>query len=401
MILDCCYAGCAVRGSGPGQKELLAACEKKALATGHSTANVFTFSRTLINHLETHARTGEPFRISDLHVDLARTKLQPSPFYAILPGTSNSPIMLFPKYATRNNIIQERREESVLIHLHLSGDPAPKAWNEWLTTNIPEAIAKVQIGAVYRSYSTVLVISISLELWSFFPQNAAYSYIGIVRSDNLHLGATTDAPEIATSEKANRQTTSMQDYDDSSSDTLASDSESWNISSSDTLASDSESWNISRPTRIPSLPMTLGWKTARPSPSPPWKRKNMGQNPEAESGIGRTLVASTAKASSAWTQAEDNVLIQERVRGQGWQAIAEKFPFKSPNACQERHEHLMERWSIDGWDGKRFEHLASEYTKVRKEMWSILADRVGANWQTLESKVMYSTIRFLDIVYDH
>ena len=63
------------------------------------------------------------------------------------------------------------------------------------------------------------------------------------------------------------------------------------------------------------------------------------------------------------------------------------FPGKTANACRKRHERLMERQEAEDWDGPKFEHLAKEYLNVRKDMWTMLADRVGEKWQVVEAKV--------------
>lgn len=77
-----------------------------------------------------------------------------------------------------------------------------------------------------------------------------------------------------------------------------------------------------------------------------------------------------------------------RSSGLNWQPIASKhFPTKTANACRKRHERLMERRNAEDWDGPKLETLAKEYMDVRKEMWSLLASRVGEKWQLIEVKV--------------
>jgi hypothetical protein len=77
-----------------------------------------------------------------------------------------------------------------------------------------------------------------------------------------------------------------------------------------------------------------------------------------------------------------------RASGLNWQPIATKhFPNKTANACRKRHERLMERRNAEDWDGVKLETLATEYMAIRREMWSILADRVGEKWQIIEAKV--------------
>ena len=77
-----------------------------------------------------------------------------------------------------------------------------------------------------------------------------------------------------------------------------------------------------------------------------------------------------------------------RAKGLSWNPIATKhFPTKTANACRKRHERLMERRNAEDWDGVKLDMLAREYMAVRREMWSVLADRVGEKWEIIESKV--------------
>ncbi|KAF2399408.1 hypothetical protein EJ06DRAFT_467842, partial [Trichodelitschia bisporula] len=90
-----------------------------------------------------------------------------------------------------------------------------------------------------------------------------------------------------------------------------------------------------------------------------------------------------------WTPDDDEILMAARAKGLNWQPIAAAhFPSKTANACRKRHERLMERRNAEDWDGVKLDTLAREYMAVRREMWSVLADRVGEKWQTIEAKCM-------------
>ncbi|KAK5123318.1 hypothetical protein LTR85_002749 [Meristemomyces frigidus] len=93
--------------------------------------------------------------------------------------------------------------------------------------------------------------------------------------------------------------------------------------------------------------------------------------------------ASTSDARNAaiWSAADDEILLQARISGLNWQPIANKhFPNKTANACRKRHERLIERRHVEDWDAQKLELLAQEYVACRKEMWEILASRVGERW---------------------
>lgn len=94
------------------------------------------------------------------------------------------------------------------------------------------------------------------------------------------------------------------------------------------------------------------------------------------------------RTASTWSPQDDETLINARASGLNWQPIATKyFPSKTANACRKRHERLMERRNAEDWEGVRLETLAKEYMNVRREMWTILADRVGEKWTMVEQKV--------------
>ena len=101
--------------------------------------------------------------------------------------------------------------------------------------------------------------------------------------------------------------------------------------------------------------------------------------------------------SSSWSAKDDEMLIQARAQGLNWNQIAPKhFPAKSPNACRKRHERLMERQNAEQWDGVKLNELAQAYMEVRREMWSLLASRVGEKWQLVELKVRRDSSQLLD-----
>ena len=80
--------------------------------------------------------------------------------------------------------------------------------------------------------------------------------------------------------------------------------------------------------------------------------------------------------------------MRERAHGSNWGPIATKhFPNKTPNACRKRHERLMERKRDEDWDDVKLENLATQYMAVRREMWGILANRLGEKFAIVEQKV--------------
>ncbi|KAF2756411.1 hypothetical protein EJ05DRAFT_64581 [Pseudovirgaria hyperparasitica] len=100
-------------------------------------------------------------------------------------------------------------------------------------------------------------------------------------------------------------------------------------------------------------------------------------------------VTSEPRTASTWSNADDEILMSARAAGMNWQPISAKhFPAKTANACRKRHERLMERRNAEEWDGVKLETLAVEYMNCRREMWQILANRVGEKWTLVEQKCM-------------
>ena len=107
----------------------------------------------------------------------------------------------------------------------------------------------------------------------------------------------------------------------------------------------------------------------------------------AAAAAAATSIAST-RSAAAWSAKDDETLMNARASGLNWQPIASKhFPSKTANACRKRHERLMEKRNAEDWEGVKLETLASEYMNVRREMWSVLASRVGEKWTMVEAKV--------------
>lgn len=104
------------------------------------------------------------------------------------------------------------------------------------------------------------------------------------------------------------------------------------------------------------------------------------------------------RAATAWTEEEDNVLIDARASSLDWKRIQQQhFPQKTHNACRKRHERLMARRHSDDWEGPKLELLAKEYMNIRPQMWSMLANMLGEpKWQLIETIVSLPTPGLLE-----
>ena len=103
--------------------------------------------------------------------------------------------------------------------------------------------------------------------------------------------------------------------------------------------------------------------------------------------VERTALDPQPRSSAAWSQQDDELLMQLRAEGLNWGPISTHFPSKTANGCRKRHERLMEKKSAESWGGIKIEALGEAYLKCREAVWKILADATGLNWQLLESVV--------------
>ncbi|KAK5020177.1 hypothetical protein BJ546DRAFT_426900 [Cryomyces antarcticus] len=105
---------------------------------------------------------------------------------------------------------------------------------------------------------------------------------------------------------------------------------------------------------------------------------------------------SPPNVQTTWSSADDETLMAARARNMNWQPVAlTYFPTKTANACRKRHERLMEKRRAEDWDSVKLEKLAKGYIECRREMWDVLASRVGERWQIVEQKCMEKGLKNL------
>lgn len=114
---------------------------------------------------------------------------------------------------------------------------------------------------------------------------------------------------------------------------------------------------------------------------------------------------------SDWTPQEDHMLIRAHAQGYSWWRINEEvFPTKSPIAVNQRYQRLQRMLEakektpetreakerppsvgstdhLSSWNKPKFQRLAREYMKQRKQIWSSFAAHVGADWEDVEDAV--------------
>ena len=386
MILDCCYAANAARDTAESSsEELLAACGRENQTP---SVGIRSFTAVLIEGLQSFE--GAAFTVAMLHARLItlRHKLRYTPIYAALAEKGGNSIVISPllrdpsssplglgdstgpgfntdtasmtsvheQLNTANDTptalpteVSLAESTRVLLAVSVAEDVAHNVaqWVSWLTTAVPWDVSKVDVRleCMFKSHSTLLLISVPIVGWSRLPESAAYRFIGFIKSGNLisekpELGAVAEADVRRIPDKAS-------------------------ASEASTNTSTHRETYTTTQHRIPDLPST------------------------------RTLVSSRASGqdrhtSVSWTPEEDELLIRASQEGMYWQLIATRYfsGTKTANACRKRHERLMEaRNQDDDMESVKTDNLAKAYIDVREESWKPLAERVGEKGQTIEAKV--------------
>lgn len=231
IILDCCFAANAARDTSFGTaKELLAACGGESETPGVCD---LSFTSVLVEELQYFGRT--PFTVAMLYSRLVtmRHKLKGTPIYVPLSeyGSNSITIAPMPKRlpavhdqegsdqdgfapsdkagaspdenrplyqsppasASSSNFAPlppTKQETRVLLSVSVSEDIGHDTaqWVRWLTTGVPWDVTKIDVAVegIFKSHSTLVLVSIPIVAWTQLAETAAYQFIGFVQSANLH-----------------------------------------------------------------------------------------------------------------------------------------------------------------------------------------------------------------------
>lgn len=85
-------------------------------------------------------------------------------------------------------------EPHVMISLALEDDQRldMEAWEEWLA-GFPALAKYVKVQGIFKSHSTLLLLSLPVMVWDFLPDDPACSFVAFIRSNNLLRATKTDA----------------------------------------------------------------------------------------------------------------------------------------------------------------------------------------------------------------
>lgn len=240
ILLDCCAAASSAGGSGNGITEVIAACGFEDYAPG---VGEHSFTRSLIEELRYYGQRPGPISTAFLHNKvLARAKKSWNPRYATggtqerrktpihihladrskqrcieltpLPHSPELRDLLSRSLSNTQSLTQstspsedigtsnptgssqtslsevwpdpEHNSPKVLISVALEEDQFLRTEDllDWLRS-FPALAKCVRIESVYKSDSTLLLLSLPVAIWDMVPNDPAISFVAFVKSHNL------------------------------------------------------------------------------------------------------------------------------------------------------------------------------------------------------------------------
>lgn len=431
-------------------KEIIAACGRENPTLG---VGLRSFTSALIEELVSFGRA--PFTVAMLHSRLVtmRWRLAFTPIYALLSEHGGHSIELGPlPQPIKQNFVSDSctaalsdkgvdspiakasltstpsqqslsataTDTRVLLAISIIGDAVPDIcqWKSWLTSQTPWDVSKidVKVEAVFESHSTLLLASLPIFAWDNLPNEAAYHFVGFVKSQNLEqprsssrlaakksrtkLSPPTGTPTPSFADRVQVTRVSTGNIQNSSTakrdvGTRISDSiyESPNIPQKRSFADSTLSSSLinqDKP-KTPSPPLEVS--TIIPTSRKPPVHTNYRTHPYGKQVANTTISTSSDFArntANPWTPEGDARLVEARKKGMEWGPISKTyFPSKTANACRKRHERLMDksRSNDDSWDSAKSEAMEIAYYKFRERLWKVVAEEINESWQSVEAKV--------------
>jgi len=405
IILDCCYAANAARDTSEGTtKELLAACARENPTSGVGQRS---FTSALIEELRAFGNA--PFTVVMLHSRLVnlRWKLKFTPFYARLSEYGGNSIEVaplpmggistvdsstnseesVPAYDPMDTSFQDEPSNSantplssqsslssnsgtrVLLAVSVvqEADCNVEQWVRWLTTQAPWDVTQVDIRVenIYKSHSTLVLVSVPIFAWNCLPARAAYHFVGFVRSENL-------LPRLCSYKSSSADLSHGLDIVRSSHVKVTPKRERRSLPNMSRIARPrlppSRTYNLrprlphandqeirtSRQMGQPCLSTnasTDGLASARVAKTSSSIKRRASGKTSPRSGAARispnTSLSASPVSSYPWSPEEDSLLvnIQGECDNEGftWASITERlFPNRTPDAVRLRHDWIAE-----------------------------------------------------------
>ena len=244
ILLDCCAAASSATSSGNGITEIIAACGFEAYAPG---VGQHSFTRSLIDELKYLEGMGS-FSTSLLHDKVlsrvkywkprfgpsaSRHEIRRTPIYIVIssetrsrsivleplrpqevipptnqdassassiPSSAFSSLPISVDQASTSEISSKSSTESVgevwpdqnfncpKVHISIALEEeqwlSPQHWADWIRS-VPALVKFASIEGIYKSDSTLIMVSIPIAIWNLVPANPAITFVGFVKSENL------------------------------------------------------------------------------------------------------------------------------------------------------------------------------------------------------------------------
>jgi len=243
ILLDCCAAASSVTGSGNGITEIIAACR---FEVGTPGVGPHSFTRNLIDELKDLGRMG-PFSTSMLHNQVFHRiryykprydptadhcEMRKTPIYfgtsklfgrsikleplrlrrsmdgdtkdassdSSIRGSAFSSLSISADQASTSATASKSSSSSldgvwpdkefacpkVLMSIALEEEQwlSPQHWADWIRS-IPALVKYANIEGIYKSDSTLIMVSIPIAIWNLVPANPAIAFLGFSKSRNL------------------------------------------------------------------------------------------------------------------------------------------------------------------------------------------------------------------------
>ncbi|KAI0408645.1 hypothetical protein F4802DRAFT_357852 [Xylaria palmicola] len=223
ILLDCCAgAASAAFPTGNSITETISASSWDAIAPNPGR---YSFTSTLLEvlqdwkrktfsvamlHAELLARLKHPrperyngnrfeTRTTPVHFMMTANHKAPSIELCSIPNDMSAPSLPSGSTSARNSFIEGRAHPEdiigsepnedvphVMISLALEDDQNLNVedWERWLAT-IPALAKYVQVQGVFKSHSTLLLLSLPVMVWDMLPDHHACNFIAFIRSNNL------------------------------------------------------------------------------------------------------------------------------------------------------------------------------------------------------------------------
>lgn len=105
----------------------------------------------------------------------------------------------------------------VMISLALEDDQQLdiNAWEQWLNA-FPSMAKYVQVQGVFKSHSTLMLVSLPVMVWDLLPEDPAISFVAFIRSNNLAMQRRQMAQRIAVPVSSRQQQRDIDSFDNQS-----------------------------------------------------------------------------------------------------------------------------------------------------------------------------------------